>query len=63
MLYPYLFFNIANGAHHLDLRLPNPADPRDVIECRNLAVKTIGKWIGLNLDEKTENEQKRNIQV
>lgn len=26
--------SLANGAHHLDLRLPNPADPRDVIECR-----------------------------
>lgn len=42
------------GAHHLDLRPPNAADFRDVIECRNLTVKTLSKWIGLTEEEETK---------
>jgi len=30
---PYIM--IKGGAHHLDLRTPNPADPEDVIWARN----------------------------
>jgi hypothetical protein len=39
--------NIDYGAHHLDLRPPNAADPRSVIECRALVLSTLKKWIGI----------------
>ena len=37
--------NLAMGAHHLDLRPPNPADPADVIQCRKVVLDTLKKWI------------------
>lgn len=36
---------IPNGAHHLDLRSPNPADPEDVIKCREFVLTKIREWI------------------
>ncbi|XP_037070089.1 lysosomal Pro-X carboxypeptidase-like [Pollicipes pollicipes] len=36
---------IPNGAHHLDLRGSNPADPPDVIEARRVQREFIGVWI------------------
>lgn len=36
---------IPNGAHHLDLRGSNKADPADVISARNLEKKYIASWI------------------
>lgn len=35
----------ANGAHHLDLRSPNEADPSDVTACRDYVLTTLKKWI------------------
>ena len=37
--------NIANGAHHLDLRPPNDADPNDVRVCRSFVKSTIMDWL------------------
>lgn len=36
---------IKGGAHHLDLRSPNPLDPPSVIEARNIERAHIRKWI------------------
>ena len=36
---------ISDGAHHLDLRAANPADPPDVIAARDLEMKHISQWI------------------
>jgi hypothetical protein len=36
---------IAKGAHHLDLRAPNPADPISVIEAREFEEAQILRWI------------------
>lgn len=36
---------IAEGAHHLDLRSANPADPPSVRYARYLEIKEIMKWI------------------
>ncbi|PAA80754.1 hypothetical protein BOX15_Mlig022232g3 [Macrostomum lignano] len=36
---------IPNGAHHLDLRGSNPADPPDVIRARQTHVSYIKKWL------------------
>jgi len=36
---------IAKGAHHLDLRSSNPADPKSVIAARLQEVKTIQQWL------------------
>jgi len=36
---------IPNGAHHLDLRATNIADPVDVISARALELTTIYEWI------------------
>jgi hypothetical protein len=38
-------FYIADSAHHLDLRYPNPADPSGVIDARNLERYWINTWI------------------
>ena len=35
---------LEGGAHHLELRLPNPADPDDVNEVRNLIEQHIVQW-------------------
>eukprot|EP01104_Vermistella_antarctica_P006367 TRINITY_DN17070_c0_g1_i1.p1 TRINITY_DN17070_c0_g1~~TRINITY_DN17070_c0_g1_i1.p1 ORF type:complete len:512 (+),score=105.80 TRINITY_DN17070_c0_g1_i1:41-1537(+) len=36
---------IEKGAHHLDLRTPNPLDPPSVIEAREIHIEHIKKWI------------------
>jgi lysosomal Pro-X carboxypeptidase len=36
---------IADAAHHLDLRLPNLADPASVTEARSFETDTIKLWI------------------
>jgi len=36
---------IEHGAHHLDLRTPNPADPQSVIDARNMEKNIIAKWL------------------
>jgi len=36
---------IDQGAHHLDLRSPNPADPPSVVSVRNQEAEFIGSWI------------------
>jgi lysosomal Pro-X carboxypeptidase len=39
------FFSMANGAHHLDLRGWNDADPLDVTEVRQMEEEIIAGWI------------------
>lgn len=36
---------IAQAAHHLDLRTPNPLDPQPVIDARTLETSIIQGWI------------------
>lgn len=36
---------IENSAHHLDLRLPNEADPASVVEARKQETEWIAKFI------------------
>lgn len=36
---------IKDSAHHLDLRLPNNADPDSVKDARNIEMTEIKKWI------------------
>lgn len=36
---------IENGAHHLDLRFSNPADPQSVKDARRIEVEHIAKWV------------------
>jgi len=36
---------IEGGAHHLDLREPNAADPQSVVDARNFERSQINKWI------------------
>ena len=36
---------IESGAHHLDLRAPNDADPAAVTEARSIEMANIKKWI------------------
>ena len=36
---------IEHSAHHLDLRLPNVADPATVTAARAIETETIAKWI------------------
>eukprot|EP01102_Stenamoeba_stenopodia_P015749 TRINITY_DN5409_c0_g1_i1.p1 TRINITY_DN5409_c0_g1~~TRINITY_DN5409_c0_g1_i1.p1 ORF type:complete len:519 (-),score=130.27 TRINITY_DN5409_c0_g1_i1:105-1610(-) len=36
---------IEGGAHHLDLRTPNPADPASVIEAREMEINYLQAWI------------------
>ena len=36
---------IPEGAHHLDLRSANPADPPSVVEARRVEKMHITKWI------------------
>ena len=42
-----LVVHIAGGAHHLDLREPNPADPPSVVLAREREAKALGRWLGL----------------
>lgn len=35
----------AEAAHHLDLRGPNPQDPRYVVEARETELSYMDKWI------------------
>ena len=36
---------IENSAHHLDLRLPNEADPQTLTDARTIEMETIAKWV------------------
>lgn len=36
---------IEKSAHHLDLRLPNPADPQSLTDARQIETEQIAKWI------------------
>ena len=36
---------IERGAHHLDLRAANPADPQSVIDARNIERAAIRGWL------------------
>jgi len=36
---------IDNSAHHLDLRTPNPSDPKSVSDARTKMQKIIKGWI------------------
>lgn len=36
---------IPEGAHHLDLRAANPADPPSVLEARRIEKEHIARWI------------------
>jgi hypothetical protein len=36
---------IQGGAHHLDLRLPNDADPQDLKDARTMFATKIQGWI------------------
>lgn len=36
---------IENSAHHLDLRLPNEADPQTLTDARTVEMETIAQWI------------------
>jgi len=47
-----LTFMIEGGAHHLDLRSANPADPPAVKECREMEVTAIRKWLSQAKDGK-----------
>ena len=60
LLYTYLVIHVALGAHHLDLRPPNPADPADVIECRAFVLSTLKEWIA---DIKEERETSENVKT
>lgn len=43
----YILLYLDYGAHHLDLRPPNPADPRSAHLCRQLVMDHLKKWIGI----------------
>jgi lysosomal Pro-X carboxypeptidase len=43
-------FFITGGAHHLDLRAPNPADPPEVVYARELETYYARKWINEKLE-------------
>ena len=43
--YPITVITIDGGAHHLDLRAPNPADPQSVIDARKTELATIQTYI------------------
>ena len=42
-----LVIHIAGGAHHLDLRSPNPRDPPSVVAAREKEAVALGRWLGL----------------
>jgi hypothetical protein len=48
----YLLHNLADGAHHLDLRPPNDADPEDVRFCRAFVLGKLKEWIAASKETK-----------
>jgi len=54
------FLYIENSAHHLDLRLPNEADPESLTAARQTEMDEVAKWIdqyqGTNFLAKKEND-------
>jgi lysosomal Pro-X carboxypeptidase len=38
-------YGIEDGAHHLDLRMPNAADPQSVVDVRYLETEVIRQWL------------------
>lgn len=45
MRYPYFFNYSADGAHHLDLRPPNNAEPLQAVLCRSFVLSKLKEWI------------------
>jgi lysosomal Pro-X carboxypeptidase len=43
---------VAQGAHHLDLRSSNPADPPSVVEVRNIEMANARAWINQHYERK-----------
>lgn len=43
--YPITLITIDGGAHHLDLRAPNSADPQSVVDARSVELTTIRSYI------------------
>ncbi|KAG9390610.1 Peptidase S28 [Carpediemonas membranifera] len=46
-----IVLRIEGGAHHLDLRSSNPADPASVVHARQVELAHIRKWIHLATDD------------
>lgn len=44
-----LTIHIAGGAHHLDLRGPNTADPPAVVDAREREATILGRWLGMDM--------------
>jgi lysosomal Pro-X carboxypeptidase len=46
---------IDGGAHHLDLREPDPADPQSVIDARDFEIETLKGWLAATKEMREKN--------